>query len=183
MLCIIYCIIHCILFIHSFILYHRTQLTNKITRKIHVLKVFHRTKKASGTNNCPYRYTHTHTHKTQSVSVIYYHDASKRIQNQSSPPAELSSGHSAGCEVPTGAEQQTTVTLSWRHRTTATDSRRMSRQRTSCRVLCMTDTTARPPARELPACRTSLAHRSDYRQIRRPFPCHLFSSVKSRFST
>ena len=37
--------------IHSF-LFHRTQVTNKITRrKIHLLKMFHRTEKASGINN------------------------------------------------------------------------------------------------------------------------------------
>ena len=46
-------------FVHSFILFHRTQVTNKITRKINILEVFHRTDRPvdCGTNNCPYRCT------------------------------------------------------------------------------------------------------------------------------
>ena len=54
-------------FIHSFVLFHRTRVKNKVTRKMHVLKVFYRTEwKASDTNNCPYRCTQ---HKTQSKQM------------------------------------------------------------------------------------------------------------------
>ena len=54
--------------IRSFIhLFHRTQATNKMTRKMHVLKVFHRTERAVALTTA-----HTYTHNTK-------HKASKRV--------------------------------------------------------------------------------------------------------
>jgi len=59
------------MFIHSFsqsvILFHRTQITNKTTRKINVLKVFHRTERpvALTTAHVDAQFAHKTKHKAR----------------------------------------------------------------------------------------------------------------------